>query len=522
MARDLAVPSPGGPNEDCLYQWKCERMCTYRGREEDCPWRQEHSGEEPVGEDSGARGRAPAGIQLISVDRLIPHPDNPRKELGDLTELAESIRDNGILQNLTVVPAMLVPTVWQEICARPDVEDVEASYVVVIGHRRMAAAKLAGLTELPCVIANMTPQEQVRTMLMENMQRADLTPYEQAQGFQMMLDLGESVESIAESTDFSESTVRRRLKMATLDQETLREVSDRQISMRDFDRLAQIEDPEIRNECLKAIGTNNFDREVEGKLRDQRRAKVRPLIEEELGKSDLREIPDRDRYSNKYESVRTVYIEDWEPGTDLIPAGAAFYYLADWGCLDFYKKRERAAPQKKSAEEIEAERRCKEAWRKMREATSLAHKLRADFIAGKSVTTKNMGTVFHGAIMAFVLHASYYGVDRDLINGTLPIPDEDLSRYVDEQLKQRLDAARKLIADNDRSSMLTIVYAGFDDGPTRGYFERDTSGMPVHRQDLILDALYDWLTSLGYVLSDEEQQLRDGTHPLFHPDDGAA
>lgn len=75
-------------------------------------------------------------------------------------------------------------------------------YVVLIGHRRMAAAKLAGLTELPCVIVDMTEREQVQTMLVENMQRSDLTVYEEAKGFQMMLDLGDTVETVAEKPAF--------------------------------------------------------------------------------------------------------------------------------------------------------------------------------------------------------------------------------------------------------------------------------------------------------------------------------
>ena len=59
----------------------------------------------------------------------------------------------------------------------------DGKYTVVIGHRRLAAAKLAGLTEVPCAVVEMTEQEQIATMLLENMQRSDLTVYEQAQRF---------------------------------------------------------------------------------------------------------------------------------------------------------------------------------------------------------------------------------------------------------------------------------------------------------------------------------------------------
>jgi len=153
-----------------------------------------------------------AEIKYIPVKKLWQHPDNPRKDLGDVSELAESIKVNGVLQNLTVVPLI------GEITKKWDGE----SYRVIIGHRRLAAAKLAGLEELPCVVVEMSEREQLSTMLTENMQRSDLTVYEQAQGFQMMLDMGDTVEDIAEKSGFSATTVRRRVKLLELDKDKLR------------------------------------------------------------------------------------------------------------------------------------------------------------------------------------------------------------------------------------------------------------------------------------------------------------
>lgn len=153
-----------------------------------------------------------SAVVLIPADQLCPHPDNPRKNLGNLTELADSIKANGILQNLTIVPK------------------AEGGYTVVIGHRRLAAAKLAGLEVLPCIIADMDLRTQVQTMLTENIQRSDLSVYEQAQGFQMMLNLGDSIDEIARKSGFSQTTVRRRVKMMELDQDELKKVSSRQIS----------------------------------------------------------------------------------------------------------------------------------------------------------------------------------------------------------------------------------------------------------------------------------------------------
>ena len=103
-------------------------------------------------------------IEYISIKSLFPHPKNPRKNVGDVTELAESIKKNGVLQNLTVVP-----------------DKKDGTYTVIIGHRRLAAAKLAELDFVPCVVTHMTDEEQFHTMLTENMQRIDLTPMEQPQ-----------------------------------------------------------------------------------------------------------------------------------------------------------------------------------------------------------------------------------------------------------------------------------------------------------------------------------------------------
>ena len=166
-------------------------------------------------------------IKMIPIGDLMHHPDNPRKDLGDLEELTASIKANGVLQNLTVVA---------------DVQ--KRKYLVVIGNRRLEAAKAAGLVELPCVISDMDQKTQVATMLEENMQRTDLTVYEQAQGFQMMMDLGFNEDQIAERTGFSKTTVHKRLKMAEMDPKLLKKAceakdTERQITLADFEKLAQ-------------------------------------------------------------------------------------------------------------------------------------------------------------------------------------------------------------------------------------------------------------------------------------------
>ena len=137
-------------------------------------------------------------IVMINTDRLEHHPQNPRKNIGDIAELTASVKVSGILQNLTVVPA----------------PGEDGKYYVVIGNRRLEAARAAELTELPCVISDMNHTAQLETMLVENIQRSDLTPIEEAEGFKQLTLAGFSIKEIHDKTGFSESTINRRLKIA--------------------------------------------------------------------------------------------------------------------------------------------------------------------------------------------------------------------------------------------------------------------------------------------------------------------
>jgi ParB family chromosome partitioning protein len=192
----------------------------------------------------------------IPIEKLHPHPKNPRMEVGDVTELAESIKAMGILQNLTVVES----------------EPGEA-YTVIIGHRRLSASKLAGLIILPCIVADMDEKEQIATMLLENIQRRDLTVWEEARGFQMMLDLGETQKGIAEKTGFSASTVSRRVKLLDLDADKFKASSERGATLMDYAALNEIEDIAKRNELLDHIGTKNFDYKFKEALTAQKNEK---------------------------------------------------------------------------------------------------------------------------------------------------------------------------------------------------------------------------------------------------------
>lgn len=241
---------------------------------------------------------ATEGTKLVMVDvtKLHPNKDNPRKNLGDISELTESIKKNGVMQNLTVV------------CSekKPD------EYIVLIGHRRLAAAKAAGLTELPCkIIEKMDKKEQLGLMLEENMQRTDLTVREQAEGFQLMLDLGETVKSIAKKTGFSEGTIRHRVELAKLDKDVLKERSEGdstqktgrelfQLSLTDFFKLEKVDDLEKRNEILReATDGRELENMVQRYLREKKAEKnAEKLVKEfeEIGIVPATEEQRQNRY----------------------------------------------------------------------------------------------------------------------------------------------------------------------------------------------------------------------------------
>ena len=243
---------------------------------------------------------------LIGVDKIFPNPDNPRKDLGDLAELTESIRKNGIMQNLSVVRK----------------EDGKDEYIVLIGHRRLAAAKAAGLTEVPCkVVDNMSLNQQIGVMLEENMQRTDLTAIEQAGGFQMMLDLGETVSSIADKTGFSQGTIRHRVELSKLDKDLLktRETDSEdlfQLNLTDLYKLEKVDDVEDRNKILAtARNSAELENSVSRYLYNKACNTNRPKIVEELEKLGVKpetEEIKKNRYSSRYESPVRISLSDTE------------------------------------------------------------------------------------------------------------------------------------------------------------------------------------------------------------------
>lgn len=433
-------------------------------------------------------------IQNINVNKLEPHPDNPRRELGDLSELAASIRKSGLLQNLTVVHS-------------PDDPD---KYRVIIGHRRFAAAKIAGLTELPCAIEEMDAAEQMATMLAENMQRSDLTISDQVYGVQMMLNLGESCKDITDRTGLSETTVRKRAKLATLNCGKLAAAERRGATLMDFMEIAKIEDARDREYLMEQAGTNNFRYSLlQAQNKAERRARYREVtawldtfataldsLKSYTGDAELTRAERIWLTGDAFkppESVRTRFKQAWYVQSD--PDENA--YVDIYVSADEIPKRERD-PDFQRAREAQERRAAKQ-----REIEAQMQRMRDEFIQNFRPTERDG----HG-IVTLVLCA--------IGNGML---------YTGEEMRRQMRTALGLETKKGPLTQEELWESNaVRIAPLKALLSTVCGAMvPMKCGDWQnryvaeprMTQFYEILTDMGYQMSDAERAYLDGTHECW-------
>lgn len=436
----------------------------------------------------------------ISIEKLHSHPQNPRKDLGDLTELANSIKENGVFQNLTVVP-------------RDD-----DTYTIIIGHRRKAAAEKAGLKELPCAIVEMSEKEQLSTMLLENMQRSDLTPYEQAQGFQLMLDLGESVEGISKQTGFSKSTIYHRVHLLELDQEEFRNSQERDISMSDYIKLEQLKSIYRKNEALKFIGTNDFNFKFQNLLNEEKREEnVKEVIAYlNTVATDVTENQDE---TQKYQYETWCEIDDIEDAKDCIEniredaPDIEIFYKKEYSFINFYTlKQEDEKPEDEEPEESEQARKAEEIRSKFKQMQSTMLNLRCDFVKNYTGKKEHFDYLLKELMGSLVLQVVDYKESSrySLSQKIAKLLNLKTNR---EKYNERLTLEDfNNLVDNDKSKLLLLCLYFANESEYNFYFD---SYYLAYKKCETLDKLYEILTNVGYKISEEEKQIMDGTHPLY-------
>ena len=181
-------------------------------------------------------------IKLINTSLIDPHPDNPRKNIGDVNDLAASIKTNGLLTPLSVVPN-------------------GERYRVIAGHRRLAACKYAGIVAVPCFVLDLDPLQQLEAMVTEDCQREQLTVLEEADAIQGMLDLGATTAGVAHRLGRSADYVRDRAKAASIKADVRKTRDDfDQLTIGQLMAIARYDGQPDRQERLAhAAGTSNFD-----------------------------------------------------------------------------------------------------------------------------------------------------------------------------------------------------------------------------------------------------------------------
>ena len=168
-------------------------------------------------------------IQEIPVGELDPNPDQPRQSFDQesIAQLADSIRDQGVLQPLLVVPAS------------------GGRYRIIAGERRYRASRLAGLETVPCIVKDIDVIRQMEIALIENLQREDLNPMEAARGIQaLMKQCGYTQEKVSTRLGKSRPAVANLLRLLSLPEEVTEMVRDGLISAGHARVLAGIRDTE--------------------------------------------------------------------------------------------------------------------------------------------------------------------------------------------------------------------------------------------------------------------------------------
>lgn len=185
-----------------------------------------------LGDASTVRANpAQSGVRQLSLDQLSVNPYQPRGRIDEATlaELAESIRTYGIVQPLL---------------ARPDPQDSDR-YLLIAGERRWRAAALAGLMEVPVLVQELSDADTAAVALVENLQREDLNPMEEAEGYNRLLDeFGMTQEALAKAVGKSRTHVTNALRLLNLPPTVQTEVRQGRITFGHARAMLSHPDPE--------------------------------------------------------------------------------------------------------------------------------------------------------------------------------------------------------------------------------------------------------------------------------------
>lgn len=176
-------------------------------------------------------------VQYINVENIIPNRFQPRLTFDEnaLRDLASSIKEHGIIQ----------PLVLRKLS--------EDKFEIIAGERRYKAAQIAGLENVPAIIANLDDNASAEVALVENLQRKDLSPIEKAKSYEKLLNRGNTQEELAKKMGVSQSSIANTIRLLNLEPETQDALMKEKISERHARSLLQIKDHDKQIEMLNKI-----------------------------------------------------------------------------------------------------------------------------------------------------------------------------------------------------------------------------------------------------------------------------
>ncbi len=183
------------------------------------------------GETAPQPEKEPAGVLRLPIEKVEPNPEQPRKTFSEksIAELADSIKRHGVIQPLIVEKAE------------------NDQYRIVAGERRWRAANAAGLKEIPVIVQKFTPERRLEIMLIENIQREDLNPVEEAEAYKALMDLTACTqEEVADKVGKSRPAVANALRLLRLPAAALDALKEGRISAGHARALLAVQDPHSR------------------------------------------------------------------------------------------------------------------------------------------------------------------------------------------------------------------------------------------------------------------------------------
>ncbi len=222
-------------------------------------------------------------FELLKPSAIAPHKKNPRKALGDIGELADSMKGGaGVIEPLIVTPSK-----------------AKDKYTLIAGHRRLAAAKKAGLKLVPCIVRydlEGDDRAQLEVMLTENLHRVDFNVVEEGDAYQTLLEFDDvDIKSLAARTGHKPTTIRGRIKLAQAPEPLQQKLIAKQVTIEDALALVEFaNDQTVYDRLALLLGSPNFQFSLQQAREDRKWERDEVKIAKDLTAQGVRIIADTD------------------------------------------------------------------------------------------------------------------------------------------------------------------------------------------------------------------------------------